>query len=51
MDMPGILLWKPEKLYNWMNFTKRGMSIMRLDYKLAPYLLISHSQDNIEVQF
>jgi len=34
-----------------MIFTKYGMGIITLDYKLAPYLLISHSQDNIEVQF
>jgi len=34
-----------------MIFTKHGMGIITLDYKLAPYLLISHSQDNIEVQF
>jgi hypothetical protein len=51
MEMPAILLWKPENLYNWMIFTKYGMGIMTLGYKLAPCLLISLSQDNIEMQF
>jgi len=32
-----------------MIFTTHGMGIMTLGYKLAPYLLISHSQDNIEM--
>jgi hypothetical protein len=48
MEMPAILLWKPANLYNWMIFTKHGMGIMTLGYKLA---LISRGQDNIEMQF